>query len=362
MRAADAKIKYIGRTIADDNGTIWCALSGSGVEFTYRGASLDVVLAGDDLTKLETQQYEKIKTQQDVDYARIAVYVNNERIIDEWLEVPQKTYCVWRSDKPQEITVRIVKLSEAPHSIVGIQEFVMADTDVISPTPDKPLKLEFIGDSITCGYGVDDNDPEHHFSTATEDETASYAYLTAQSLDADYSMVSYSGYGIISGYTETDEKRLTELVPDKYEDTGYSRGKVDGVAVTLQKWDFDRFCPDFVVINLGTNDDSYCKDIAQRQEEYAACYAQFIQQVHSHNPGAYILCVYGIMTDRLYPYVQKAVELYRQKTGDERITALHIEPHTAEAGYGADWHPSKLTHIRAAKEVTAKINSLNKKC
>ena len=362
MRAADAKIKYIGRTIADDNGTIWCALSGSGVEFTYRGASLDVVLAGDDVTKLETQQYEKIKTQQDVDYARIAVYVNNERIIDERLEVPQKTYCVWRSDKPQEITVRIVKLSEAPHSIVGIQEFVMADTDVISPTPDKPLKLEFIGDSITCGYGVDDNDPEHHFSTATEDETASYAYLTAQSLDADYSMVSYSGYGIISGYTETDEKRLTELVPDKYEDTGYSRGKVDGVAVTLQKWDFDRFCPDFVVINLGTNDDSYCKDIAQRQEEYAACYAQFIQQVHSHNPGAYILCVYGIMTDRLYPYVQKAVELYRQKTGDERITALHIEPHTDEAGYGADWHPSKLTHIRAAKEVTAKINSLNKKC
>lgn len=255
-----------------------------------------------------------------------------------------------------------MKLSEAPHSIVGIQEFVMADTDVISPTPDKPLKLEFIGDSITCGYGVDDNDPEHHFSTATEDETASYAYLTAQSLDADYSMVSYSGYGIISGYTETDEKRLTELVPDKYEDTGYSRGKVDGVAVTLQKWDFDRFCPDFVVINLGTNDDSYCKDIAQRQEEYAACYAQFIQQVRSHNPGAYILCVYGIMTDRLYPYVQKAVELYRQKTGDERITALHIEPHTDEAGYGADWHPSKLTHIRAAKEVTAKINSLNKKC
>ena len=209
---------------------------------------------------------------------------------------------------------------------------------------------------------MDDNDPEHHFSTATEDETASYAYLTAQSLDADYSMVSYSGYGIISGYTETDEKQLTELVPDKYEDTGYSRGKVDGVAVTLQKWDFDRFCPDFVVINLGTNDDSYCKDIAQRQEEYAACYAQFIQQVHSHNPGAYILCVYGIMTDRLYPYVQKAVELYRQKTGDERITALHIEPHTDEAGYGADWHPSKLTHIRAAKEVTAKINSLNKKC
>ena len=258
--------------------------------------------------------------------------------------------------------MRVLKLSEAPHSIVGIREFKLADTDTISPTPDKPLKIEFIGDSITCGYGVDDEDPEHHFSTETEDETASFAYLTAQNLNADYSMVCYSGYGIISGYTESDEKLLTQLVPDKYEDTGYSRGKVDGIAITLQKWDFHRFQPDFVVINLGTNDDSYCKDITARQEEYAACYAQFLQQVRSHNQEAYILCVYGIMTDRLYPYVQKAVEIYQKQTGDERIRALHIEPHTEEAGYAADWHPSKLTHTRAAGEVAAQIRSLWEMC
>lgn len=362
MKAGEAKLKYLGRTLTDADGTIWCALSGSGVEFRYKGTSLDVVLVGDDLTRLPKQQYEKVKTEQDVDYARIAIYVNEQRIIDERLETPAKEYQIWKSENPQEITVRVLKLSEAPHSIVGIREFKLADTDTISPTPDKPLKIEFIGDSITCGYGVDDEDPEHHFSTETEDETASFAYLTAQNLNADYSMVCYSGYGIISGYTESDEKLLTQLVPDKYEDTGYSRGKVDGIAITLQKWDFHRFQPDFVVINLGTNDDSYCKDITARQEEYAACYAQFLQQVRSHNQEAYILCVYGIMTDRLYPYVQKAVEIYQKQTGDERIRALHIEPHTEEAGYAADWHPSKLTHTRAAGELAAQIRSLWEMC
>ena len=105
-----------------------------------------------------------------------------------------------------------------------------------------------------------------------------------------------------------------------------------------------------------------CKDITARQEEYAACYAQFLQQVRSHNQEAYILCVYGIMTDRLYPYVQKAVEIYQKQTGDERIRALHIEPHTEEAGYAADWHPSKLTHTRAAGEVAAQIRSLWEMC
>ena len=31
MKAGEAKLKYLGRTLTDADGTIWCALSGSGV-------------------------------------------------------------------------------------------------------------------------------------------------------------------------------------------------------------------------------------------------------------------------------------------------------------------------------------------
>lgn len=77
--------------------------------------------------------------------------------------------------------------------------------------------MEFIGDSITCGYGVDDEVAEHQFKTATEDVTRAYAYKTARMLNADYSMFSASGYGIITGYTEGDVKLEDQRLPQFYE-------------------------------------------------------------------------------------------------------------------------------------------------
>lgn len=54
--------------------------------------------------------------------------------------------------------------------------------------------------------------------------TKAYAYLSAEQLGADYSMVCYSGYGIITGYTENDQKLTTHLLPDYYERVGKSEG------------------------------------------------------------------------------------------------------------------------------------------
>ena len=96
------------------------------------------------------------------------------------------------------------------------------------PLPEKELKLEFIGESITCGYGIDDEDENHHFQTATEDATRAYAYKTAMALDADYSLVSYSGHGIISGYTENGQRLETHKVPDVYEKLGKTYGSANG--------------------------------------------------------------------------------------------------------------------------------------
>ena len=85
--------------------------------------------------------------------------------------------------------------------------------DGIHKAPGLAHKIEFIGDSITAGYGVDDEVKEHGFSTATEDVTKTYAYKTAAALQADYSIVAYSGHGIISGYTGDGEKNTGLLIP-----------------------------------------------------------------------------------------------------------------------------------------------------
>ena len=123
-----------------------------------------------------------------------------------------------------------------------------------------PEEVLFVGDSITCGYGVDDPVKEHHFKTSTEDATKTYAFKTAQALNADWSFVSVSGWGIISGYTGDAKKNANSVIPRVYDKLGFSWGNtIFGINPGNISWNFDSYQPDFVVINLGTNDATYTK-------------------------------------------------------------------------------------------------------
>lgn len=356
--SADSKtVKYLGRTLYRD-GILWLALSGSGIEFDFSGTGLSVTILGDDNVTAGAEQ------------ARIAIYMDDMRIIDDMIVTPQKTYSVienspaagsslsGKNPADAKHRIRIIKLTEAPMSVFGIKELLVNNDAVLSPTADKALKLEFIGDSITCGYGVDDEDPNHAFSTKTEDVTKAYAYLTARTLDADYSMVSYSGYGVYSGYTEGDERYVEELVPPYYPLVGYSRGTVNGKPVTSADWDFSSYVPQLIVINLGTNDDSYCRDVPERQEEFVLYYKNFLKLVHEKNPDAYLLCTYGLMNTRLTPFIEKAVSFYTKETAHSRISFLPLPMQTEADGYAADYHPHPGTHRKTAEIVSGRIREI----
>lgn len=245
-------------------------------------------------------------------------------------------------------------------SIVGIRELIADDAASLRPAPAKAHRIEFVGDSITCGYGTDDDDLSHTFSTATEDVTKAYAYRTAQALDADYSMVSYSGYGVYSGYVDEaiDTRNTSELVPPYYTLVGFSRGTYHDKAITMTDWDFSNFEPEIIVLNLGTNDNSYCRSNTAREEEFIKCYQDFVTCVRKNNPNAYILCTYGLMNGELTDSIEKALNSYRQASGDKRISFLPLPTHTDADGYVVDYHPSLGTHQRAAEIVTAKIREI----
>lgn len=348
FKATEKDVKIIGRTHYY-NDVLWLALSGGGVEFSFYGKKAEITLKGDAIASTDNN------------LTRIGISVNGNRVIDDQVDRPYKTYTIFESDTEQNVTVRVIKLSEAAMSTVGIQEITVVAEDGIKPTPDNVHTIEFIGDSITCGYGVDDEHGQHSFSTATEDVTKTYAYLTAQQLQADYSMVSYSGYGIITGYTENDQKLTTHLLPDYYEKVGKSEGKFDNAILPQDvRWDFDKFIPDLIVINLGTNDDSYTKDDIGKQAEYAEKYVKFLELVRKNNVHSSILCTLGIMGDRLYPFVEQAVNDYTRKTGDRNITSMKFDVQLEMDDYASDSHPSKATHNKAAKKLTAQIKELMK--
>ena len=341
--------KLVGRTYLPDSGTLWCGLSGSGAEFEFTGKNLDIMVEGDKVSW----------SGQKDNYARIAIYVDGERVVDDMLNEGLKKYSPIQGDSEVTKTVKIVKLSETAMSCFGIMPILLEDGASIKPAAEKAHKVEFIGDSITCGYGVDDEDPTHNFKTSTEDVTRAYAYKTAQELDVDYSMFSISGWGIISGWTGDGKQKPEQQIPLYYEKYGYSYGGFGDEQPQNMDWDFSLYQPELIVINLGTNDDSYCGSNEERKQDYVNGYVEFLKTVRSDNPDARILCVLGIMGDNLYPSVEQAVSDYSSETGDKNISAFHLEPqNSSEDGLVADYHPTEKTHTKEAEALTAEIKSI----
>lgn len=344
----ESNVKLLGRTYSEKD-TLWTFFSGSGAAFNISAKRLDVTFEGDSGTPMRKDNGNA---------ARVAVFVNGERKLDQLLLKKEQTFTVFDGSQLVEGEVRIVKLSESANSLAGIKKISLDEDGKISPAAKKALKIEFVGDSITCGYGVDDLDRNHHFATATEDNSKTYAYKAAAALDADYSMVSVSGWGVASGYS-SGNRNSDSVLPKIYEKVGFSYGNTFANKKPQSlDWDFSAFTPDFVVINLGTNDNSWTKNDAKKVETFTKEYVAFLKQIREKNPNAQLICTLGIMGGELFPAIEDAVSRYTAESGDQKITTLKFANQSMSDGIAADWHPSEKTHAKAAKLLTDKINQL----
>lgn len=338
--ATEEYVKLTGRTLRKKDVT-WLVQSGSAISFHVTGKSASVTLAGDS------------SIQNDADYrSRYAVIVDGKVVADEVMNTAEKTITLFDTAVSRTAKVQIIHLSEAMNGAIGVKHIsVISDssTSAVIPEAPKEISIEFIGDSITCAYGVEADSSYEPFRTTTENFMKSYAYLTAQKLNADYSTVSYSGHGILSGYTSSEDKNTDSLIPDCYE----LIGKLPDYA---EAWDFSKHIYDAVVINLGTNDSSYVsKEPETRTTEFVHAYIDFLKTVREKNPDAYILCTLGTMGGDLYPAVEEAVTQYQAATGDQRINSYPSAIQNQADGMGADWHPSAVTQQKSAYVLADKI-------
>lgn len=340
-------VKLLGRTYYSEEDILWCAFSGTGAEFKFSGTKCTINIVGD-----------YISTKNEVDnHARIGIYVNGNRVVDDMITKKENEYIVIDEDEVTEATIKIIKLSETAMSTFGIAS-IDVEGGKIEPTEKNELLIEFVGDSITCGYGVDDENRFHHFSTKTEDVTRAYAYKTAESLNADYSMVAISGYGIISGYTTGDKPVSNQTIPQYYDTLGFSYGSFGKEKPQDIHWDFTLRQPDIIVINLGTNDSSYTNGHKDRLELFSQEYGAFIKRIREHNPDATIICSLGVMGTQVYPSIELAVNTYMDETGDNKIELLKFDEQKQKDGYVADWHPTETTHIKAAEKLVKKLQEV----
>ncbi len=328
-------VKIMGRTFTR-NGVRMLSHTCSGVEFAFRGTSADVTLTSN------------CKTSK----ARVMFYVNGEPLKDVMLNNAEETFHLFDSEKPRNCIISVVKLSESAYSNVGVKSIDVVSEYGIIPTPEKQRKIEFIGDSITCGYGVDAADQHEDFSTTTENGEKTYAAIAAKALNADYHIISWSGIGVYSSYTESSKPNQSFLLPSIYDKTAANE-------LASDMWDFSQWQPDVVVINLGTNDNTWTKGIEERVDKFGAAYYDFIVQVRRDNPNAFIICSLGVMGSKLLPEIKEQVAQYSENTGDYRITTFEFDYRDGvNDGFGADFHPSAVTHQKAADKLVPFISEL----
>lgn len=346
-------VKRIGRTFEYDD-KLWLSFSSSGIEFSCTGG-FTMKLVSDEVERLSDAV---------AHYARYGVFRNGDLVLDERLKTAEKTISV---EGMGTNVYRFIKISESNESSLGIEELTAED---IRPTSAKQLKLEIIGDSITCGYGVEGSLSEV-FTTATENVSKAWSYLLAEKLCADYSIVSKSGAGIISGYTGTGERDTGNLIIPYYDKMGCTMQDIEpGLNVKEIAYDFS-FEPDMIIINLGTNDISYCNPVdengrlritaaesKERQGLFYSEYKRFLQDLRRRHPAARIVCILGIMGTSLNNEVAVAVQEL-QMQGDSRIFWHELADQTPDIdGYGTDYHPSVSTQAKLADNIFEFVSPL----
>ena len=330
----EGNVRLIGRTFEEDGAT-WLPQSGSAIEFVATGARVELEMVGD----------QSAENKPDL-CPRYAVLVDGTVVVDETLTERTRVVEVPAGGPLAGAVIEVILLSEALQGAVGIRSIVVetSESTPVAPSAAKAMSIGFVGDSITCGYGVEGTASDEIFKTTTENFMKSYAYLTARELDADYDTVCYSGFGIVSGWSADGERNGQMLVPPLYDLVVGGRG---------QKWDFAAHPRDVVVINLGTNDDSYTGTNEARREEFSQGYAEFLSSVRELNPNSLIICTMGTMGgEELYAYIEKAARSHIERTGDTRVICYLSDPIDMQRdGCGTGEHPNEITQRKSAQKL-----------
>lgn len=235
----------------------------------------------------------------------------------------------------------IVTLTKATESIVGGTRFLGFELNAgagVAALPPVSRRLEVVGDSISCGYGVEAAGPNEHFTPKTENAWEAYGAIAARTLGADYSCIAWSG---------------RKMWPDDTIPEIYDRTLADDPSL---KWDFTAWTPDAVVINLGTNDFGMARP---EEGPWIEAYRKFIARVRKNYPKAAIYCATGPMLgdgapmkprSTLLGYVQKIVAA-ENAAGDANVRALDFGQQSASNGFGASGHPSRKTQEIMASQL-----------
>ncbi|MCQ2424787.1 MAG: GDSL-type esterase/lipase family protein [Lachnospiraceae bacterium] len=265
------------------------------------------------------------------------VYVDGNRL-EERLHVNEAgdTELVLADGLPEGThTFSIVRQTEWDRGDIYVSE-IRLDGALRNPPENAEHYIEFIGDSLTTGFGnLSEVIAEGEWGGCPlfQDSTLSYCDLTAKNFGADYSVVAIQGIGVVCG-------PQTIVMGDVYRN--YPR-------VNEKDYDCsDSRKADLVVINMGTNDWENKAGKGIRDDVILDALMALGLQAKEMHPDAKIVYVTGMQ-----PSYTKQLEGVVHDLGGEDAGFYYCElPQNLN---GHDYHPDLSGHRAAADKLTAFI-------
>ena len=220
-------------------------------------------------------------------------------------------------------TLRVAARSE--QDVLAFQGLVLASGATTQPPEARAHRLEFIGDSITagcCALG----------QWALQD----YAWRVGEALNAEHTQIAYSGICLQNGVSCGSPNSL-----------GMSQQyfKLQTVqSPSSPAWDFSRYQPDAVIINLGTNDNTFGVSDATFQSTYTT----FLQDLRARYPTAHLFVLRTFGGYKVAPTV--AAVNARVGAGDTRLSYVDTTGWVTggTSDYSDALHPSESGHVKIA--------------
>ena len=364
--ANDSKIHYMGRIDFSDSLQPKYSFPGVSIKAKFSGSGISAIIHDYGIGGEGTTNYYKI--------------IINGNIIKEQLKMinGENTYLLTSGLPLSDHTVEIIKITEGASGVSSFIGFKVEGGP--QKTLDLPArankKIEFIGDSWTCGYGnlsqfSSGNESMVYPTYVAKNEDNYYAWgpLSARALGADYHVTAISGRGLFRNNWDQDNTgNAIGTLPKNYDNTFEDNSSVS----------YDHsFHPDIVSIHLGTNDmaaEGASGESAKLDDEaFQDTYKNFINKILGYHPCAKVIICYGNSKTDGYPSWTK--QLSRLRTIAKNLIDLYpygnvtdLElPYTAESwpaniddcGYGDSWHPSRCSHEKMSDKLVQKINEMN---
>lgn len=328
--ADDTLIEYTGRIDFSDSTAPQFSYSGVSIRASFSGTSIAVIM--DDAAG---QNYFNILIDDNV-VMRLAPSAG------------KATYTVTEDLTDTQHEIEIFKLTEADFGKTTFYGFVTDAGTTLGTLSERTRFIEYIGNSITCGYGNEGVNGEDSYSATTENHFMTYAAITSRSFNARHSAVCKSGIGVYRNYGQSASSISSNCMSDNY--------KRIFLYDESPEYDFS-VTPDIVCINLGTND---FWDNAPDSAMFVSNYLRLIDTIQSNYDKPDIISLAGPMLwgtglSTVKEYLDFIADSASNK-GMGTVTWLEL---TAQSGtLGVDYHPSVEQHIGNAAELTEYISTL----